>query len=164
MQLCIFAILSMLISVLMSAYGVAATSSKTFTNTDLEKYAADSSGVVIPDKELSAPAATKKEKHVSKKTGEQSKKFWCARGSARRAKVDKARARVKDAELELADEYPGPVADKKHSSAEKNVNAEKKVRSAKKELYHAEQSLNDLEQQAHSQNIPPGWLRCQFSY
>ena len=156
----------MLIPVLMSAHGVATASSQTFTNTDLKKYNADSNGVVIPDKAPSAPAAEKKEKRVSKKTGEQSKKFWCARGSARRAKVDKARARVEveEAERELADKDPEAVAKQKHSSAEKNVHAERKVRAAKKELYRAEQSLNDLELQAHSQNIPPGWLRCQFSY
>jgi hypothetical protein len=164
MQLCILSILSMLLAVLMSVHGAVDAASQTFTNTDLERYNADTNGVIIPDKTPSAPAAAKKEKRVSKKTEEQSKKFWCARGSARRAKVDKTRAKVEDAERELAEADPGPASKKKHSSAEKKVHAGKRVRAAKKELYLAEQSLNDLEQQAHSQNIPPGWLRCQFTY
>jgi hypothetical protein len=149
-------LVSALIMALLGAEGPAA--GQTFNNTDLEKYHADADGSIIPEKAPSAPQAQKKDLRTSKGSGEKSKQYWCSRGSTHRAKVDKAKARVEDAELKLQETAPRPYTRKNRGSAEKQV------RSAKKELYRAEQSLEDLEQQAHRQNIPPGWLRCQFSY
>jgi len=147
-------LLSLLIGALLAAQGLAAATGQVFTNTDLEKYKADVDGSIIPKKAPSVPQAPQRERHISKGSDEKSKQYWCSRGSSRRANVDKARARVEDAKQKLPDQDPGSFIKKNRTSAEK------KVRSAKKELYRAEQSLADLEQQAHKQNIPPGWL-CQ---
>lgn len=104
------------------------------------------------------PAPVKKEKTARKKKDEKSEQYWCSRGSAKKAKVDHSKANVEAAEKKLADLADQP-REKKSCSA-----AEKKVRSAKKELYRAKQELNDLEQAALRQSIPPGWLNCQVSY
>jgi hypothetical protein len=147
-------LLSVLIGALLAAQGLAAATGQVFTNTDLEKYKADVDGSIIPQKAQSVPQLPQRERHISKGSNEKSKQYWCARGSSRRANVDKARARVEDAEQKRPDQDPGSFIKNNRTSAEK------KVRSAKKELYRAEQSLADLELQARRQKIPPGWL-CQ---
>jgi hypothetical protein len=156
MKSLLLVLVSTLVAVLLGADEPAA--GQAFSNTDLQKYQADADGSIIPEKAPSAPQAQKKDLRISKGSDEKSKQYWCSKGSARRAKIDKAKARVEDAEQKLQETGPRPFTKKNRASAEK------KVRSAKKELYRAEQSLEDLEQQAHRQNIPPGWLRCQFSY
>jgi hypothetical protein len=156
MKMFLLVMVSILITALLGADGTAAAAGQTFSNTDLEKYTADADGSIIPEKTPSTPQAPKKELRSSKGSNEKSKEYWCSRGSARHAKVDKVKARVEEAEQKLSESRP---LNKKNRAS-----AEKKVRSAKKELYRAEQSLEELEQQAHRQNIPPGWLRCQFSY
>ena len=148
--------LTLMMPVLMASHGLAASADRSFSNSDLEKYHGDVNGVIIP--ETKPPAPVKKEKAAKKKQDEKSKQYWCSRGNLLRAKVDRAKDKVESAEQKLAG--MDNLSRKKKSRSD----AEKKVRSAKKELYRAEQALNDLEQSAHRQNIPPGWLRCQFSY
>ena len=148
--------LTFMMPVLMVSNGLAANSDRSFGNADLERYKGDVNGVIIP--ETAPPASVRKEKTAKKKQDEKSKQYWCSRGSSKRAKVDRAKANVEAAEQKLADLADQPRKKKSFSAAEK------KVRSAKKELYRAEQELNGLEQAAHRQNIPPGWLNCQFSY
>ena len=149
-------LLTFMMPVLIVSHGVAVNSDRPFRNADLEKYKGDVNGVIIP--ETTPPAPVKKEKTAKKKKDEKSKQYWCSRGSATKAKVDRSKANVEAAEQKLADLADQPRKKKSCSAAEK------KVRSAKKELYRAEQELNDLERTALRQSIPPGWLNCQFSY
>jgi len=135
---------------------------QTFTNTDLEKYKRDDSGAIIPEK---PPQPQKPEVRISRGSGEKSKKYWCSKGTALKTKVDRAKDKVEEAEKVLADaDNPTTVKKKKISTEQRHKSAERKVRSAKKELYRAEHELAALEEDAHRQNVPPGWLRCQSGY
>jgi hypothetical protein len=149
-------LLTLMLSVLMLSHGLAVSSDRSFSNTDLERYKGDVNGVIIP--ETAPPVPVKKEKTAKKKQDEKSKEYWCSSGSSQRAKVNRAKAMVETAERKLADIDNLSLKNKIRSDAER------KVRSAKKKLYRAEQAFKDLEQTAHRQNIPSGWLRCQFSY
>lgn len=140
----------------MIAYALPAyATERSFSNADLDKYRGEPGGVIIPKAEPAVPA--KKEKRT-RKPDEKSKQYWCSKGSSARAKVDRASDKVEDANQKLIN-TPDDRRKKKG-----RADAERKVRTAKKELYRAEQELNELERSAHRQNVPPGWLRCQFSY
>lgn len=162
MKIILHAVISILILHLTCAQLTLAASDQTYTNTDLEKYKGDGNGRIIPEK---SPQSPKQQSRTSKSSDEKSKKYWCSKGTALRAKVDKAKDKVEVAEQALSDsDNPAAVKKKKISSEQRHTAAERKVRTAKKELYRAEQALEALEQDAHRQNVPPGWLRCQFSY
>ena len=55
----------------------------------------EANGVIIP--ETTSPVPVKKEKD------EKSKQYWCSRGSATKAKVDRSKANVEAAEQKFAD-------------------------------------------------------------
>lgn len=142
-----------------------ASGAQTFTNSDLDRYKATDSITVSPEKSASPQKDVSGPKASTKASAEKSKKYWCSKATSLRAKVDRAKSEVEDAERSLRETETGSVSRKTRSSSEKrHKSAEKKVRSAKKALYSSEQDLNALEQEAHRQNVPPGWLRCQFSY
>ncbi len=157
-----FILLTSIVFLILPLTAALAGSEQTYTNKDLERYRGEDTGAVAPE---AAPQVPKKESRASKATDERSKKYWCSRGSVLTTKVDRAKEKVRDAEQKLADTDDLAVTKMKNGSSQKRrESAEKKVRSAKKELYRAEHSLEALEQDAHRQNIPPGWLRCQFTY
>jgi len=129
---------------------------RSFSNSDLDKYKGEDNSIIIPKIEPAPPA--KHQKASRKSDDEKSKQYWCSKGSSAKAKVQKAKDKVDDAHQRLANIYD------ERGKKKGRADAERKVRAAKKDLYRAEQDLNDLEQSAHRQNVPPGWLRCQFSY
>ncbi|HTZ18655.1 MAG TPA: hypothetical protein VMB78_09495 [Dissulfurispiraceae bacterium] len=162
MKIILYAVIAVLILHLTCAQLYVAAADQPYTNTDLEKYQGSRNGSVVPEK----PEPTRKQdSKVSRGSDEKSKRYWCSKGTALRAKVDKATDKVELAERDIAAADNTTVTKKKKNSSEHNPkSAEKKLRTAKKELYRAEQALEALEQDAHRQNVPPGWLRCQFSY
>jgi hypothetical protein len=157
MKLYIICLFALILAILMAGHGPASSEKRSFGNSDLEKFNGNGgNGLIIPD--TIPPKNARLEKPAKKASNEKSKQYWCSKGSSKRNKVDRAKLKVEDAERKLADMGDHPGKNKTR------LKAEKKLRSAKKELYRAEQELEDLEQSAHRQNVPTGWLRCQFTY
>jgi len=67
-------------------------SDRSFRNADLEKYKGDVNGVIIPETTLQHLS---RKRRRQRKEDEKSKQYWCSRGSAIKAKVDRSKAMSK---------------------------------------------------------------------
>ncbi|MGE5894944.1 MAG: hypothetical protein ACM34I_12880 [bacterium] len=130
-----------------------------FSDEDLQEYSDrsdnESSSVTGPQKRK----GNRKTAVDQKKGGTADKQYWCKQGTLYRAKVVKAKNEVKDAEREFSEreyEYYRGTTSSKYATAKKNLEK------ARSRLEKAEQDLSDIENEAHRNWIPPGWLRCQF--
>lgn len=95
--------------------------------------------------------------------GEQKEKeFWCKKAIQHKKKMGKAQDEIKEAEKKLAELEESNLPDAKKKKAVKKT--QKDLSDAKKQLKYAERDLSELEDAAHRKGIPPGWLRCQFSW
>lgn len=100
---------------------------------------------------------------TQKKTKEQKdKEYWCKKATAYREKIEKAQAEIKEAEKRLSETEGTDLLDAKKKKGIKK--SQKDLTRAKKQLKEAERELNKLEDEAHRKGIPPGWLRCQFTW
>jgi multidrug resistance efflux pump len=133
-----------------------------FTNKDLENYQTPAESD-RGEETSSGNGQTKKElSTVGKKKAkdEHDKKYWCTRGSYYRKKVDRARDGLTKAEKAFSkkeqDYHTGKIGSAAYDKAQKNLEK------ARLDLTQAEKNLNDVENEAYRQWIPPGWLRCQF--
>ncbi|MGC2061868.1 MAG: hypothetical protein WA610_02750 [Thermodesulfovibrionales bacterium] len=173
-KICVLLYLSWMISLTLicSAVGPARAESQqqdtspAFTNRDLEQYRPAASDTPSQSA-VSAPTdhtAEKRQKTaaiVNKKEQER----WCKKSrqvkkslALAKDKVDEHTARLH--ELEAAG---GQVLGKKRSGLEKQRSkAARDLKAATKRLRDRQETLAELEDDAHRNNIPPGWLRCQF--
>jgi type IV secretory pathway VirB10-like protein len=134
-----------------------------FTNEDLKRHRQTETRASVnnsPSKE----SATEKKRHSIKTSGDSGKDKWCKNGTHYQNRVDAAKAAIKGAEAKRAEAET--KADRNKTAKRKAAAAvsDASVRKAKNNLERAEKQLSDLEQDAHRKGIPPGWLRCQFSY
>jgi hypothetical protein len=133
-----------------------------FTNEDLEKYGSPQGGS-DRDEEALKEQGREEDKAVAGKAKAEEKRdkqYWCTRGSYYRKKVDRARDGLTKAEKVFSkkeqDYHTGKIGSAAYDKAQKNLEK------ARLDLRQAEKNLNDVENEAHRQWIPPGWLRCQF--
>ena len=129
-----------------------------YTNDDLyRKSPAD-----IRDSERRPQTETKTNKsHKSAGSSDAVKENWCKKATGLQNRVDSAR---KDLETAKKKKQDAETVNSRKKRAQYVAAAEKKVAHAQKALDNAEKKLSDLEQEAHRKGVPPGWLRCQFSY
>jgi hypothetical protein len=141
--------------------------SSAFTNKDLEQYRPAAASETPSQSAVGASTdhpAEKRQKTaaiVNKKEQE----HWCKKArqvkksvALAKDKVDEHTARLH--ELETAE---GQVIGKKRSGLEKQRNkASRDLKKATKRLRERQETLAELEDDAYRNNIPPGWLRCQF--
>ncbi len=148
---------------------------KVFTNKDLEEYKRPSDNQKETADEASNDKSKKKmtyflkpkqkkdedyRKKIEEEKEERLQKYWCRKGSQYRRKVEKAEMRVKEAEEYLSEVEHDYASASTRSCRRKG--AENKLKRAKQWLKEAEDDLSYIEDEAHRQWIPPGWLRCQF--
>jgi hypothetical protein len=137
----------------------AAEKARTFRNEDLQKFQVPT----VPDNSSKQGPSPKEDSSSIDLSEKQAKERWCSAGTVLRERVDKARQLVEEAEKRRRD------ADMEWNwnldyKAKLIIAAEEDLRQARKELAIAQKELDDLEQSAYRQGIPPGWLRCQFDY
>jgi hypothetical protein len=148
---------------------------KVFTNKDLEEYKIPSDDTKKTADDVSQKTSKKKKTYYFNKKQmneedfrkrkeeakeERLQKYWCRKGSQYRRKVEKAEMGVKDAEEYLSEVEHDYASASTRSCRRKG--AEKGLKLAQQFLKEAEDDLSYIEDEAHRQWIPPGWLRCQF--
>jgi hypothetical protein len=89
------------------------------------------------------------------------KEKWCKKATGLQNRVDSAR---KDLEAAKKKKQDAETVNSRKKRAKYAADAGKKVAHAQKTLDYSEKKLSDLEQEAHRKGVPPGWLKCQFSY
>lgn len=135
--------------------------SKIYSNQDLERYKRPSDPgytqheIRTPEKDQYTSSAKK-----TKSDEEYLKKYWCEKGSLYRKKVEKTKDMYAEAKKDSSDKETmyryGKISYCKYNSART------KLERTGKALKEAEKDLNDIENEAHRDWIPMGWLRCQF--
>lgn len=130
-----------------------------FSNKDIEQYknpSDDKSSSTKPNK-----AETRKEE-AAKLKEQKEKEYWCKEATKYRKKIEKAQADIKETEKRLSETEGTDLLDAKKKKGIKK--SQKDLARAKKQLKEAGRELNKLEDEAHRKGIPPGWLRCQFTW
>lgn len=124
-----------------------------FTNQDIEKYKQPSDSKFHPVK---TDRTAEKKAKAEKIKEEQEKESWCKKANSYKKKIDKIKDEITEAEKELSEEKGVDLSYKKKKEVQKRLH------NARKHLKYAEKDLSELEDEAHRNGIPPGWLRCQF--
>jgi hypothetical protein len=131
-----------------------------YTNDDLYR----KSPAEIRDSDRRRPLAeTKANKgHKTLNSSETvNKERWCKKATGLNNRVDSAKKELESAKKKKQE---AETATSRKKKAQQLGAAEKRVAGAQKALDNAEKKLSDLEQEAHRKGVPPGWLRCQYSY
>jgi hypothetical protein len=160
----IIIVISLILSTSLLSCPVYSEENKThvFTNADLIRHRPTENRDSVnspPPKESSA----EKKRHAKKTSGDQGKDRWCKNGTHYQNRVDAAKAALREAEAKRSEAEAKAERNKKGKRKAAAV-SDTGVRKATNNLERAEKQLSDLEQEAHRKGIPPGWLRCQFSY
>ena len=133
-----------------------------FTNDDLNKHRAggkrDSSDRVIPKERAGG-----KGNQSLGASSDQAKEKWCRYGVYYRGRVAAAKAMLKEMETEYSEAETKMRSIRRRKPYPTSV-SQADVRIAKNDVAQAEKELADLEEEAHRNGIPPGWLKCQYSY
>jgi hypothetical protein len=158
MKLILSLLASMLLFSLSQPDASTAADAKVFTNADLCK---ENGKEGVSNRKTGRVGASRARVNTQ---SEKEKDRWCRKGNLHRNRVGAAQANLSEAERKYSDslEKASASTPKKRKRAAKV--SDSGVRKARLKLEKAERALNDLEQEAHRKNIPPGWLRCQFSY
>jgi uncharacterized protein YecA (UPF0149 family) len=129
-----------------------------FTNQDIEKYKGPSEAKTTDTKTV---LREDREKALDDKNQsireEREKEYWCKKASAYKKKIKKADDDVKETENKISEE-----SRKNLHADKKTALLQKRLEKARKKVEYAEADLGELEDEAHRNGIPPGWLRCQF--
>jgi hypothetical protein len=133
------------------------TNPRVFTNDDLSKRE-----VSVSSSATNGHSSAKKRPSRVGSSGNREQERWCSKGRIHRKKVEDSKADLALAETEYSKALSGRRLIKKGRG--KSGPSDLKVKRARLKLDKAESALNNLEQDAHQKNVPPGWLRCQFSY
>jgi hypothetical protein len=125
----------------------------TFSNDDLKKYKSTPTSTVLPaDPKTKEKTPEQEGKSISTEPSEDMlKSAWCSRGTHYKDRVAEAQNRL--------DRISRWVSDKRPFVDQED---EEKLKRARQVLENAEKELQEVEQEAHRSNVPPGWLRCQF--
>jgi chromosome segregation ATPase len=122
-----------------------------FTNQDIERYkeTSDSRGSV----QGPGSGGAKKET-AARLQAKREAESWCKKARTSRKRIQKDKDDVQEIE--------GALEDLKDTKSRKKAGLEKKLAKARKQLESSERDLAELEDDAHRNGVPPGWLRCQF--
>jgi hypothetical protein len=136
-----------------------------FTNEDLSKRGTPNVSEPAAGQTHTRSAANNKNTYT-KASSDKGKERWCKKGRLYQNRVDEAKAYLNEAVRKYAEakEKAAARSPKKKRKLQKAEVSDSGVRKARLKLERAEKRLLDIEQEAHRKNIPPGWLRCQFSY
>jgi len=129
-----------------------ASSSAVITEQDLEKY--KKGGAVIDNQTVQ-----KSNYQSSKKVSDKEKQRWCDEGEKLRKQISRAQEEVRQADSALHEKMTAPESRKRSKEI---TNARNKKIRAERNLKEAQTDLDTLENRAHRNSIPPGWVRCQF--
>jgi hypothetical protein len=148
----IFCIISLLAGISLCTAS-AAQDVPTFSNKDLERYKRPSDEIPFPA--TGQPVAKRR---TTGKDQQQEKNYWCSKAQAYQTKIDRARDRVEDVAKLASDESGGTA----FCESRLKKPTRRKCERAKKDLKEAERELQYLQEDARREDVPPGWLRCQF--
>ena len=166
MVFCLLFVLYLFNASLSQAEPVQKDTSSSFTNKDLDQYTSKPGETAAAAKEeeqkpLDKPPAKQREHQKNRPATANEKKeqeHWC--NSAKKIKKKIAAIKEELNELEAGtskqDTALAGQPDKKKRSRESHI------RETRKKLKKQQTVLAELEDDAHSKNIPAGWLRCQF--
>ena len=151
----------MLFFAFLSSITFAENNPRVLTNGDLSKYKKSS------DNSSSQSQYRTQQAYVDDnyQTNQANYESWCEAGTKCRNRVTRANGDVKEAdekhriaehEYKVYRMYNGRLR-----NASDYFGAKSNLDNAKERLKHAEEDLSDLEAQARSKDIKPGWLRCQ---
>jgi len=142
--------------------------SPSFTNKDLNQYRPPATADEPPAQEASVTSGDRKSDKRQRSEAMADKKeqeYWCKKAR----KIKKSLAIAKDevneltARLNELSTTRAQTTGKKMTSLEKQQgNTSRKLKAADKRLRKRQETLAELEDDAHRNNIPAGWLRCQF--
>lgn len=128
---------------------------KVFTDEDLEKY--NVAPITQSKSATENSSANTGEKEVQQK--KEDPQLWCNRAT-------ELKDRLSSSKLAYSQAVEGKIqADRAYlfvGSPQAREEAISKISQAEAAVQAAESALRDLEDDAHRQGIPPGWLRCQF--
>ena len=133
--------------------GAAQERAPVYSNSDIEKYKQPYD---------SRPAETKRDAREERKLDARQAKNnlererWCKRATEQKKKIEKAQYDVQSAETALRREE-----EKDFHGGKKSKQLQGRVEQARRKLASEERELNDIENEAHRNSVPPGWLRCQ---
>jgi hypothetical protein len=140
--------------------------SPSYTNKDLEQYRppADESpaqGSVRPPADHRSDKRQRSEAAADKKEQE----YWCKKTRQIKKGLAIAQDEVNEhtARRNELSAAKAQTTGKKMAGLEKQYNkADRDLKAAGKRLRERQETLAELEDDAHRNNVPPGWLRCQF--
>lgn len=115
-----------------------------YSNRDIEKYKLPSDSRPVEIKKRDAREERKMDAHAAKDNLERER--WCKRTTAQKKKIEKAIRREEE---------------KDFRGTKKSKQLQDRLAREKRKLTVEEGALNDIENEAHRNGIPPGWLRCQ---
>ena len=133
--------------------GAAQERAPVYSNSDIEKYKQPYD---------SRPAETKRDAREERKLDARQAKNnlererWCKRATAQKKKIEKAQYEADSAEKALKREE-----EKDFHGGKKSKQLQGRAEQARRKLASEERELNDIENEAHRNSVPPGWLRCQ---
>jgi hypothetical protein len=133
--------------------GAAQEQAPVYSNSDIEKY---------KQSQDSRPAETRRDTREERRLDSRQAKNnlererWCKRTTAQKKEIEKAQYEVDSAEKALKREE-----EKDFHGGKKSKQLQGKVEQARRRLAGEERELNDIENEAHRNSVPPGWLRCQ---
>jgi len=96
------------------------------------------------------------------KKEKEDKEYWCKRANAHRNKIEKAQSEIAETEEKLA--KLKDAASREAGKKSDIKKAEKRLKEVERQRKENEKGMSRLEDEAHRKGIPPGWLRCQFTY
>ncbi len=101
------------------------------------------------------------------KKEKEDKEYWCKKANAHRKKIEKAQSEIAETEEKLAKlkDAASRETGKKRRPLESDIKkTEKRLKEIERQRKENERKLGSLEEEAHRKGIPPGWLRCQFTF
>lgn len=172
----IFLLLHSLISIaLFCSTAVAASgeaqqqdASPAYTNKDLDQYRPPATAVEPRVQEAARTFADRKSDSRQRSDAIADKKeqeYWCKKARQIKKSLAMAKDEVNEhtAKLNELSAARAQTTGKKMASLEKQCNkTSRDLKAAGKRLRERQETLAELEDDAHRNNIPPGWLRCQF--
>lgn len=135
-----------------------------FSNRDIEKYRYPSD---LSERQQADSRKEGKKDGIRKREEQQDKEYWCRKATHYRKKLEKAQEEVRKQEErleELKDSASQELGGKRKALEKEVKNTQKKLRTARKGVEDGRRDMDRLEDEAHRKGVPPGWLRCQYTW
>lgn len=128
-----------------------------FKNTDLEKY---SSGKEAPAAEPATPPDSGRAEQQAENN--RAKQYWCSTLTDADNRIKRAEENLVRANARRGEAWRSLNSGNRSTAVEADAGARQDLENAEEELVEAKREKERLQGEAHEQNIPAGWLRCQF--